>query len=307
MCNKKNEELYKQIICQKRENIFNRWDDLKAFYRDCLEGKNLDDKYGERFNNWNSSFFGCDRQWVYRAQPSKHPLASTLERKIIQIDKCLMDKAQVYENLILKEFKRQLSNYIINTPKDDDTLDWFAIIRHYEGPSRLLDFTYSFYVASHFAFESTADVLEIWAIDSNWCTKKGAERLGLENDNVNIGKDGREFDKYLRPEKVSERKLVVYPVTPNHLNPRLAVQQGNFLCPGNVCRPFKDNLFGMCHDGISVPIVKLLIDKKCRNDGLRDLYYMNITYASLYPGLVGFAKSLEAKLLFPQLIGSNSL
>ena len=44
------------------------------------------------------------------------------------------------------------------------------------------------------------------------------------------------------------------------------------------------------------------IDPKTREQVLKELYRMNITRASLFPGLTGFAESLKHSLLFPATI-----
>jgi hypothetical protein len=45
---------------------------------------------------------------------------------------------------------------------------------------------------------------------------------------------------------------------------------------------------------------KLVISEKARNEILKELYQMNITRASLFPGLEGFAKSLGPRLVDPE-------
>jgi hypothetical protein len=99
----------------------------------------------------------------------------------------------------------------------------------------------------------------------------------------------------------------VYLVNPYQLNERLVIQQGVFLCPSDVCRPFVDNLKNLWTYSGRVPDHKLIkytiaVDKSERKTILRNLYRMNINHATLFPGLDGFAKSLETLLIFPHIL-----
>ena len=68
------------------------------------------------------------------------------------------------EDHILFEFKRRAHNYIHQVPEHNDLLEWWALIRHYGGLARFLDFTKSCYVASYFAMIDGKDNAAIWAV-----------------------------------------------------------------------------------------------------------------------------------------------
>ena len=55
-------------------------------------------------------------------------------------------------------------------PEPGDKLGWLAIMQHYGAPTRLLDFTYSPYVALYFALrnriERESDFAEVWGLDA---------------------------------------------------------------------------------------------------------------------------------------------
>jgi hypothetical protein len=90
---------------------------------------------------------------------------------------------------------------------------------------------------------------------------------------------------------------VVVPYTPVRLSERLSAQQGGFLVPRDVTKPFMDNLNAM--GGIDAGVLKLLIPNGhwLRGTILERLREMNIQRASLFPGLEGYAQSFRTMLL----------
>jgi len=100
------------------------------------------------------------------------------------------------------------------------------------------------------------------------------------------------------------RKKFVYPENPFHLNERLIVQRGLFLCPGDVSVPFVQNLTALngCH--LPENIVKLCfnLDKTAVRDFASNLRRMNVGSATLFPGFDGFARSFaERFFLYEEL------
>jgi hypothetical protein len=61
-----------------------------------------------------------------------------------------LGKAPRIESGLLRRFKRQAHHYISNPPEENDPLEWLALMQHYGAPTRLLDWTYSFFVALYF-------------------------------------------------------------------------------------------------------------------------------------------------------------
>ena len=88
--------------------------------------------------------------WLFRGMPSNFPLQTSLERVLIDAGIELKDAPQV-ERKLLKEFKRRAHSYVDPLPAHGDVLGWLALMQHYGAPTRLLDWTYSFFVAAFFA------------------------------------------------------------------------------------------------------------------------------------------------------------
>jgi hypothetical protein len=84
-----------------------------------------------------------------------------------------------------------------------------------------------------------------------------------------------------------------------HLNSRLTVQQGIFLCPGDVSVPFVDNLKAILKDRPTEErMMKVMFDFSVEDvrDFALQLTRMNIDSAALFPGIDGFARSVGERI-----------
>jgi hypothetical protein len=84
---------------------------------------------------------------VFRGQCSVDwGLQTSLER---EFERCNI-AAEYYphkERALLMEFRRRAHLYTKDLPEADDIVGWLALMQHHGAPTRLLDFSYSFYVA----------------------------------------------------------------------------------------------------------------------------------------------------------------
>ena len=105
------------------------------------------------------------------------------------------------------------------------------------------------------------------------------------------GKIWADFEKYFMKGRKKAIKRAVYQMTPHVLNPRLSIQQGTFLCPSNIKFSFMANFCASLSEATSIDnhIRVLKIDQQARLKALIELYRMNISRASLFPGLSGLA------------------
>jgi hypothetical protein len=188
-------------------------------------------------------------------------------------------------------------------------MEWLALMRHYGAPTRLLDWTYSFFAALFFAVEETKAESAVWALDTEWIAsqfqKKHRDQWRL------IGTDGNDPNaRYFKTFKrvFLAKKPFVINMNSYNQNERLIIQQGTFLCPGDIGCSFEDNLIAL-RDGDSFDgkLIKFVIpaDAGVRKDILKRLHRMNMNRATLFPGLDGFAQSLKTRMLFPQLLVSD--
>ena len=216
------------------------------------------------------------------------------------------------EEYLLAQFKKAAHHFLESSmvPCENNIIEWLALMGHYGAPTRLLDFTRSPYVACFFALEKASDndkydsERAIWAINTPWLIKSSLGRIGnLKGHGKVTYKNllNSEFIvKYFDKLFVSNRRSVSLPVMPPRSNPRLLVQQGLFLCPGPVEESFKDILSSYKDPKDSKDmqnhVHKILIDGDIRQDVLSELHSMNISRASLFPDLEGFATSLNHEI-----------
>jgi FRG domain len=86
------------------------------------------------------------RRWLYRGQPQDWQLMTTIERALVSWGIPLKDATSI-EFQTIREFRRRLSQPEYNRVQED-TLHCLALMRHHFAPTRLLDCTYSPFVAA---------------------------------------------------------------------------------------------------------------------------------------------------------------
>lgn len=234
--------------------------------------------------------------WVFKGLENESWfLRTTLERESERF-KIAGDDIHRREYNMIREFQRRLHHYEVSVPDRDDVDEWMALMQHYGAPTRLLDFTYSPYVAAFFAFEKAQSWdVAVWAVDTDWL----ADKFNSMNSRELI-ESYEAYGNYRTP--IAFRKLFlnhpenryVLVINPFRLNDRLAYQQGLFLCPASVNVGFMENLGGLVESlPGDAPVKKFIISIEERDEALIQLHQMNINRITLFPGLVGFAESCK--------------
>jgi hypothetical protein len=81
------------------------------------------------------------------------------------------------------------------------------------------------------------------------------------------------------------------------MNPRLTAQSGTFAVPGTLSQPV-EAILSHYPEPRETLVKVILPSAQVREQGMRELYRMNITYATLFPDLDGLARSLAYELEF---------
>jgi len=219
--------------------------------------------------------------WVFRGHSdAKWGLQSTLARrfKVSGID---CDAWVVQEERILKIFRRKAHLFLDHIPDDEDSFRWLGMMQHHGAPTRLLDFTYSFYVAAFFALESATGDAAIWAVNLT-ALKEQMPKAG--DTEIHLRAPGTYENYFLN----NDLSFVAFG-DPFFMNQRLIAQSGLFLIPSTLKVPVEEIL----QSSNPKALVKYVLHtSKLRTIAMRKLYDMNISYYTLFPGLDGLARSM---------------
>lgn len=263
-------------------------------------------------------------RWIFRGQTAaRWGLETTLERAAVQrkiafasdqsdvarLTKQAFVDLTEREDWILKQFQRR-AHLVMNTPPPQQArLDWLAAIQHYGGPTRLLDFTHSFYVATFFAVEQATEDAAVWAL---WAPKIETNNAIAPTRLIEMNQQAIELAESVL--SGSARRSGILNVEPFTLNERMAAQKGVFVLPLDITIPFMENLgqaFGFevtqhqhsetrmdisqflhTKSADKPDVVKFVFPRKEHDVILQDLAAMNIDSSTLFPGLQGYARSM---------------
>jgi len=220
----------------------------------------------------------------------------------------MMDEDQFafVERMCLRTFRSRAHFYLNHLPNNEDHVAWLAIMQHHGTPTRLLDFSFSLYVAAYFALINATTDCCVWAISDNWLRSQGTDyalQFGVKPSNdLRFGELAAIYqaaNSILGENNFDADEEATMPPTVLMLEldrqiPRLAIQQGLFLMPTNLKETFMLNLESMYNEDINkiAPITKIVFPYKIRSYALMHLRMMNITAETLFPGIDGFAASL---------------
>lgn len=215
---------------------------------------------------------------------------------------------------LMRAFRRKA--HLHSGRRGEDWIERLGLMAHYEAPQRMLDWTYSFFNALYFAVNNSHNKGDciVWALSKAWLKEQAdsLEEEVLKKMESKLGCKKAERMKQYRKCKSHrfDAKIIhflmlandmpgIYPITPYYQNERLSIQQGTLICAGTTHHTWGENLKKVLPtDPDKGALVRIPINLKIerRNEVLRELHSMNISQATLFPGLDGFAQSLRMRL-----------
>jgi len=220
-------------------------------------------------------------------------------------------------------------------PQTDYKLGWLAIMQHYGAPTRLLDFTYSPYVALYFALrnreKNESDYAEVWGIDAAALREQTAKTSREADEEVRKRK-GEPRERYKRSLRLQDedrssslqqsqqdderwhamihnaldpcgvrrehfnRNGFVAVALPPLQNPRLSSQQGVFLLNGAEGLTFELSLELMMQGVERQWYKRFQVTDDALEKVEEQLFQFNIHDLSLFPDIEGLAGFVRQKI-----------
>jgi FRG domain len=227
------------------------------------------------------------RNWAFRGQAdARWPLQSALTR-LVRARPLAAEAWPRQEDRIRRIFQRKSHLYLRDTP-GDDLLEWLALMQDHGAPTRLLDFTWSPYVAAFFALEHATADAAVWALNLPLLRRLHEEHTidGVVVSQADA-RDAAVFDQYYLP----NTHAFVWQGDPFRMPQRVVAQSGTFLVSGHLGLTVEQILER--YPGTDTLLVQFEFDTEAvRPAAMAALYTMNITQATLFPDLDGLARSM---------------
>lgn len=204
-----------------------------------------------------------------------------------------------YEFDSIGYFKQQAHLFLNPSliPKDDNIGKWLALMQQYSAPTRMLDWTTSFYVAFYFAVtdEPLNKPGAVWFFDSNGLQKWMGRYENLSEEEV---------------EEISscEEKFVEFGINKAQQNiemyesdiktERMIPQQSIFtFCHSLFCDhadPIGNALWDLSKQGEEIfPLTKIIVSPEAKKQLRIHLNKLNLTASTLFPGIDGIGRAIS--------------
>jgi hypothetical protein len=224
--------------------------------------------------------------WAFRGERDERwPLYSSLSRYLRNFS-VAPEAWPEQEARILRIFKRKAHQFLDKPPDPEDDFQWMALMQHHGAPTRLIDFSWSPYVAAFFALERTLADGVVWALNPARVDSSRNPAASKMDPRT-----GHNFRRYF----LKGNHRIIWMGEPHTMNRRLIAQSGTFAVPGVLDVPVEEMLRDPDQENV---LAKIVLNNSVREVGMRELYRMNITYATLFPDLDGLARSMGYELEF---------
>lgn len=230
--------------------------------------------------------------WAFRGQQRADWL---LEGSLSRYMRAYIEDKEAWrsrEERAIRIFRRKAHNFLVHTDLLTNDLRCLALMQHHGAPTRLLDFTKSPFVAAFFALERAVDESAVFALNTPALWNNRAypkENAKLTRDVIDPRIQGN-LDRYF----FCNTNSVIWFGEPTEMDDRIVAQSGTFVVPGVIDRSVKEILDG--YDTDEELLHKIVIPSSLRVEAMKWLYRMNLTNASLFPGLDGLARSIALEL-----------
>lgn len=243
---------------------------------------------------------GPDRRWAFRGQPRDYgTLAPSFQR---QFSRRSAGTAELIEQSLMDAFREHyatLPDRSDDMPKPDQLgtaydLRCLSVMQHYEIPTRLLDWTSSYWTAVYFACASEPESeAELWFYDRALFDAQRVDDPGLDTL-----LDTAEYPPPEPPFLTRRDEDVLVELDPR-ITPRMKQQEAHHTVSANVFADHAPLLFELQErqsplNGETGLLQRVLIHPGCKSKALRFLAdHMNVTASTIFPDVVGLGRFLR--------------
>jgi FRG domain len=227
--------------------------------------------------------------YIFRGQAHADWLLCT------SLERCsFFAKSYHIERDLVQDFQRAAVSYpeiVHHQPATDDYLSWLALMQHYGAPTRLLDFTYSPFIAAYFALEHAAQDCAVWAVEKDHLKEDLHHKWKFEfHEDIMFDLKPEIFKAIFEENKLQS----VFPVRPPLSSKRYMLQQSIFVSLGNTNETFMKQLAAYQYpEYLKENVHKIIIPAEAIDHGLYDLERMNINRSTLFGDLEGYTSYLK--------------
>jgi hypothetical protein len=249
------------------------WTEFQTHLYDCLDDERRSARYGD---------------WIFRGQrQSSWGLQAALRRSPYIERPSDFEYLNTIISKVLEGFRADLLNQGFNPTFVGDEMALLGLAQHYGVPTNFLDWSYSPYVAAHFAFQEVNagdGSVAIWALNT-----QDAIMVPATNEVLSSPSDRRPK----RDDRGQPKLLLVHPQP--YGNIRLRNQAGVFTLLRSSERTVEEFLANNRFERTDWPLLKFVISSAEAARIRRDLGLMMISDGQLFPGVESAAaRALDA-------------
>ncbi len=216
------------------------------------------------------------------------------------------------EQIALERFLGQAMTHLPASQFDylDDPVSALILMRHHGGPTRLLDWSESVWIAAYFAVRfDHSDDASIWVFDRYALTASVGAKFPAQTKYAVESRPGRaSYPGVFFPDDPFPKlePWVVWLYRGVNKFPRLVAQQGHFTIASRLGLdhgPLIDDLLSTPQpdDPPAYPHTRIQISKAAKADAMHALERMGITGASMFPGIDGVCGHISELMRFGHL------
>ncbi len=223
------------------------------------------------------------------------------------------------ERQSIEFFKKRAKIFGVELSDKDNLADLLCTMQHYGCPTRLVDFTQSFFIAAYFSVrepERNSENYSIWALNYPVLLSRSSKMICDFLGDNDITSAQLMNNLIYNPFDISKPAGIV-PIDSLSISKRMSSQQGVLLAPTYIRNSFLENLCQMFEINIeskridlkkfreisanmvnNIYVIKFNLKSEYIQSVRRELLSLNITSENLFPDLEGLSKSAVEHLFW---------